>query len=588
VFRELRLFNAGGSASAFTENQARELFRALRERVRLLVLTACNSSAMAQTMAQENLVDYAVGAEGKLDDGVAIRFARNFYRHIGALGIAGVRRAFDLTMVPLRGQPSGGSLSLWSSPRPGGEAPPADRPPSPTIELVIANEPRDEGMCAELEKHLGLNPRLEIWSRRHVPPGSEFQREARKRLASAKIVLLLISVDLLDSGFWRSQWAPLRGRMERGEVRVVQVHLRNVDWQFTPFPDLEELPKRGPVESMKPASRGYVEVATKVGVLVHSLADFVETNTRLIEEIGREIGEPLDLSRFDQPPALDALLVRRPVRWIWARRPAIASGGESRDAVREDSRRSGGPGASVPRGVRVWRLFSSLPNYPKQFAPGASRLVTYRFVSARSDEDLAEFVSLSEAAADIHAMENTRRLNLYRRWYGINAQSFLLLQRQELGRASQTIGCSIVLPLTPDGQDGLRAGRRAVIDLGLEGQGKDIAGAGETAQCFLVDTWIVRDEFKTKHDHYGYALLLKHLSLFWNPELRTRVVLLVEPDNPEIYKLLYRSGFLGPRKTASGSDLYELIYPEGLLQNQLAEYQSILGSLVECRKWKVF
>ncbi len=74
-----------------------EIFRVLRDNVRVVLLNACESAPQAAAIV--NVIDCAVGMSDVIEDGAAIAFAAAFYE---ALGYGrSIQEAFDLGMIQL-------------------------------------------------------------------------------------------------------------------------------------------------------------------------------------------------------------------------------------------------------------------------------------------------------------------------------------------------------------------------------------------------------------------------------------------------------------------------------------------------------
>ena len=114
------------------------------------------------------------------------------------------------------------------------------------LEIFFCYAHEDEALRKELEKHLRALKRqriIDIWHDREIRAGAEWEREIDRHLNTAKIILLLISPDFMDSDYCYSQ-EMLRAmeRHERGDARVIPVILRPVYWQGAPFGKLQALP----------------------------------------------------------------------------------------------------------------------------------------------------------------------------------------------------------------------------------------------------------------------------------------------------------------------------------------------------------
>jgi hypothetical protein len=248
---------------------------------------------------------------------------------------------------------------------------------------------------------------------------------------------------------------------------------------------------------------------------------------------------------------------------------------------------SSGPHDPWPDADRTWRLFFELPHYEEQIEcvpPFSSR---YRFRAVDGDDDVENFVRMSSEAAAIReanpGLEPPERRKLYRLWHGINRNSFLMLERTQEGKTPDIIAVSIVVPLTNQGVSFFRQGLKPAIKLGPE----DIQGLGEICRSILIDTWIIDRRSQDQHGRYGYALLLKHLSLFWSERMR-KITFLVEPDHRTLPSLLERAGFSCCNTTAIGSSLYELTFPLRLSMPLKAEYKILRDNVNACRGWPVF
>lgn len=106
----------------------------------------------------------------------------------------------------------------------------------------------------QLERHLRRLKERDVisgWTSKAVGPGSSWRGEASPQAARADVVLLLMSSDLISSGYLHGQDATKAlERQQRGEARVVPVLLRPCNLKGTPFSVLPALPRDG-----KPVSR---------------------------------------------------------------------------------------------------------------------------------------------------------------------------------------------------------------------------------------------------------------------------------------------------------------------------------------------
>lgn len=94
---EIVLLDKGGTAKPVSQRAVKELFTALKDNVRVVVLNACYSESQSQAITA--VIDSAIGMTTSISDPAAIIFAASFY---GALGAGrSVREAFDQGRVAL-------------------------------------------------------------------------------------------------------------------------------------------------------------------------------------------------------------------------------------------------------------------------------------------------------------------------------------------------------------------------------------------------------------------------------------------------------------------------------------------------------
>jgi nucleoside phosphorylase/tetratricopeptide (TPR) repeat protein len=178
---EIVLLREGGTPKPVPPEALAELFRVLKDNVRVVVLNACYSQAQAKAIVRE--IDCAVGMSDAIPDDAAIAFAAEFYQ---ALGFGkSVQEAFDLGVARLigegvarglaklhkrRGVKPAGVVLIGSTPGPNPEAGPgpevegramiqaAGETPAPTVGIITALP--DE--TAAVRAVLGDPPRIDV------------------------------------------------------------------------------------------------------------------------------------------------------------------------------------------------------------------------------------------------------------------------------------------------------------------------------------------------------------------------------------------------------------------------------------------
>lgn len=98
-----------------------------------------------------------------------------------------------------------------------------------TARLVLLHASRDEAAAQDIERLFAVLERqglLEVWSPRRIPPGQEIESTVAQHIASANLILLLISSDFLAlEDTWRWTEFALQ-RRAAGDARVIPVLLR--------------------------------------------------------------------------------------------------------------------------------------------------------------------------------------------------------------------------------------------------------------------------------------------------------------------------------------------------------------------------
>jgi hypothetical protein len=123
----------------------------------------------------------------------------------------------------------------------------------------------DEELRKNLEKHLrplrnqGV---IDNWFDGDISAGTEWDAQIKEQLNTADIILLLISVDFLNSEYiWRVEVEKAMQRHQAKEARVIPIILRPCDWQDSPFSKLQALPKNAkPITKWDDSDEAFLEV----------------------------------------------------------------------------------------------------------------------------------------------------------------------------------------------------------------------------------------------------------------------------------------------------------------------------------------
>ena len=151
------------------------------------------------------------------------------------------------------------------------------------IRVFYAYSHEDEELRGQLEKHLTPLRRrgyITDWHDRKIGAGREWEGEIHERLNSAHVILLLISIDFINSDYcYDIEMKRALERHEAKEARVIPILLRPVDWQIEPFAKLQALP-----EDLKPVTRwedqdeAFLYIAKEIRKVVDELKQTLSNN----------------------------------------------------------------------------------------------------------------------------------------------------------------------------------------------------------------------------------------------------------------------------------------------------------------------
>jgi hypothetical protein len=144
------------------------------------------------------------------------------------------------------------------------------------IRLFYSYSHKDERLRDQLETHLSLLTRqgvIDEWHDRKIGAGQHIDDEIDRYLATAHIILLLVSADFLHSDYcYGREMARALEMEEAGEARIIPIILRAVDWQDAPFRSLKALPKDGkPVKSWSNRDEAWKDVAAVIRAAANDL-----------------------------------------------------------------------------------------------------------------------------------------------------------------------------------------------------------------------------------------------------------------------------------------------------------------------------
>jgi hypothetical protein len=123
----------------------------------------------------------------------------------------------------------------------------ASSPGAKGLSVFISYTHPDETFKTDLLKHLEPLRRLgliEAWHDRKIRAGDEWDKVISTNLKSADIILLLVSIDFINSPYcYDIEMELALDRHEEKKAIVIPIILRPCMWQQTPFAKLQALPR---------------------------------------------------------------------------------------------------------------------------------------------------------------------------------------------------------------------------------------------------------------------------------------------------------------------------------------------------------
>lgn len=120
---------------------------------------------------------------------------------------------------------------------------------STNINVFLSYAHADEHHKTALYEHLSSLRRkgeIAVWTDREILPGQNWKNEIHENLASAHIVLFLISSSFINSDYcYGIEWEEAVAQEERGESILVPIFVRPCDWHDSPIARPQGLPKDG-------------------------------------------------------------------------------------------------------------------------------------------------------------------------------------------------------------------------------------------------------------------------------------------------------------------------------------------------------
>ena len=119
----------------------------------------------------------------------------------------------------------------------------------PPIKVFIGYSRTDNEYLQALKKHLApleKAARIQVWYDGDLSPGDEWDAKIKHNLATADLILLLISSDALSSDYFHDkEMKKALKRDEQKEAVVIPIIVRPCLWDDTPIHQLQALPQDG-------------------------------------------------------------------------------------------------------------------------------------------------------------------------------------------------------------------------------------------------------------------------------------------------------------------------------------------------------
>lgn len=141
------------------------------------------------------------------------------------------------------------------------------------LKIFLSYSHEDEAMKVKLDRNLvGLRQggKIDVWQDRAIMAGDMWDDEIKNAIATADIILLLISVDFNNSKYiWENELKVALERHANKTARVIPVILRTCDWTDMPYAKLQALPTGAkPISSFDDADVAYTDVARGIRAVV--------------------------------------------------------------------------------------------------------------------------------------------------------------------------------------------------------------------------------------------------------------------------------------------------------------------------------
>lgn len=158
--------------------------------------------------------------------------------------------------------------------------------------IFVSCAHEDESLRTTFDKHLSpleRSGRAVIWHGGKVLPGDDSIRAVESQLATADVVLVLVTADFLASEtLHEKQLQPALARRERDGARVIPVLAKPCAWTSSALAKLEPLPKnRIPITLWPHTDAGWTEVVNDITTVIEDLPSCSYSRVERVDRPGQ-------------------------------------------------------------------------------------------------------------------------------------------------------------------------------------------------------------------------------------------------------------------------------------------------------------
>ena len=148
--------------------------------------------------------------------------------------------------------------------------------PAP-LKAFVSYSHVDKALTSELLKHLEPLRRMGIvehWHDGDITAGKEWQTEISNQLTSADIVLLLITIDFINSEYcYDRELTAAVERHKAGQARIIPIIGRNCLWQDLPFGQIQAVLNGKAIASLPDRDDALTQVVKEIKAAAKELRE---------------------------------------------------------------------------------------------------------------------------------------------------------------------------------------------------------------------------------------------------------------------------------------------------------------------------